>query len=214
MKGRITCLLASCLFILSLMTTACTSPAPEEPEPTSDEGEKQQPEQMEKEMAEEGIWNVNTLEEASRIAGFPVATPAYIPEGFHRGSNIMVTQLGGGLPEEIRPKFTSMTVEQFYYYQGDDSVMFILRQTQHKVGLGGGEPAEVCGRQGERLYQEADPQRKYPSPILTLAWENNGNYYQTHGTLAGPLDEDTLEKIVCSVGTDQVTKASTLKKGA
>jgi hypothetical protein len=198
MKGKILSLLVGCL-LLSLILIACSSPAPEEQKPTLTE---EQLGQMEKETAEKGIWNVDTLEAASQIADFTVATPGYLPEGFYRGSNIMVTQLGGGLPEEIRPKFPSMTVQQFYYYQGDDSVMFMLQQTQHKTGLGGGEPAEVCGRQGERTYLEADPRRKYPSPILILAWENNGNYYQIIGTLAGPIDEATLEKIACSVGTD------------
>jgi len=202
MKERITCLLASCLLILFLILTACSSPTPEEPEPASDEAEKQQLEQMEKEMAERGIWNVNTLDEASRIAGFPVATPAYIPEGFHRGSNIMVTQLGGGLPEDMKPKFSAINVEISYYCQEDDSVGFMLTQTKHKFGIGGSEPTEICGGQGERKFQEADPQRRNPNPVLTLGWENDGRYYNITGTLADPLDEDTLEKIACSVGTD------------
>jgi hypothetical protein len=179
-------LLASCVAALSLVLTACSSPAPEEPEPTLT-------------AREQGVWNVATLEEASQIAGFPVATPAYLPEGFYRGSNIMVSQPGAGLPEDIKPKFSNMIVEQFYYYQGDDSVMFILTQTQHKSGIGGSEPTEICGRPAERAYQEANPQRKYPSPMLTLGWENDGSYYQITGTLVGPLDEATLEKIACSV---------------
>ncbi len=202
MKGRITCLLAGCLFILSLMTTACASPAPDEPEPTLDEAEKPQLEQMEKELAERGVLNVSTLEEAAEIAGFSVATPAYVPEGFYRGSNIMVTQLGGGLPEDMKPKFTAINVEMSYYWQEDDSVMFMLTQTKHKFGIGGSEPTEICGGQGERKFQEADPQRRNPNPVLTLGWENDGRYYNITGILAGLLDEETLEKIACSVGTD------------
>lgn len=198
MKGKILSLLVGCL-VLSLILIACSSPAPEEQKPTQTE---EQLEQMEKELAEKGIWNVDTLEEASQIAGFTVATPAYLPEGFSLGSNIMVTQLGGGLPEEIRPKFTAVIVEQFYYYREDDSVMFMLQQTQHKTGLGGGEPVDICGHQGIRHYHEANPQRINPNPLLSFAWENNGNYYQIMGTLADPLDEATLEKIACSVGTD------------
>ncbi len=189
MKRKLPGLLVSGMVALSLMLTACSSPAPEEPE-------------LALTAREQGIWNVDTLEEASQIAGFTVAIPEYLPEGFYRGSNIMVSQLGGGLPEGMKPKFTAFIVEMFYYYQEDDSVMFTLTQTQHKSEIGGSEPTEICGRPAERAYQEANPQRKYPSPMLTLGWENDGSYYQITGTLAGPLDEETLEKIACSVGSD------------
>ena len=196
---RITYFLAVCLFILFLMTAACTSPAPEEPEPTLTETEKQQ---LDEQMAVQGGCNVDTLDKASYLAGFPVATPVYVPEDFYRRSNIMVTQLGGGLPEDMKPKFTAINVEISYYCQEDDSVGFMLTQTKHKVGIGGSEPTEICGGQGERKFQEADPQRRNPNPVLTLGWENDGRYYSITGTLAGSLDEETLEKIACSVGSD------------
>ena len=78
----------------------------------------------------------------------------------------------------------------------DGSVMFVLIRSQHKFGIGGSEPAEIFGRQGERWFDEADadmPAR------LALGWEDSGYYFSLSGTLAGPLDEETVEKIAYSV---------------
>ena len=119
MKRKLPSLLVGGTVTLSLILTTCSLPVPVEPEPALA-------------AREQGIWNIETLEEASQIAGFTVAIPAYIPEGFYRGSNIMVSQLGGGLPENIKPKFTAFIVEMFYYYQEDDSVMFTLTLGERK----------------------------------------------------------------------------------
>ena len=199
MKLRITHFLVSCLFIPFLILSACSSPSPEEPEPTLTETEKQQ---LDEQMAVQGGCNVDTLDKASYLAGFTVVIPAYIPEGFYHRSNIIVTQLGGGLPEGMKPKFTANIVQITYYSPDDDSVGLMLQQTRHKIGLGGGKPTEICGRPAEKAYQEANLQRKYPGPVLTLGWENDGTYYQITGTMAAPLDEAMLEKIACSVGAD------------
>jgi hypothetical protein len=177
MKGRITCLLASCLFILFLILTACTSPASEEPEPTLTEAEKPQLEQMEKELAERGVLNVSTLEEAAEIAGFPLATPAFIPEGFRRNSQIMISQLGAGLPEGMggsRPKY----IDIMWMWEEDSSVWFMLTQ-------------------GEKEFQVSPSTDRF-----SLGWNDGNLYYGLSGTLAGPLNEDVLNQIAGSVGTD------------
>jgi len=176
---------------MGLLVPVSCSPAATEPE-------NQEPvltEQEKGEMAQRGLVNVDTVADASRIAGFPVATPAYIPEGFSGGS-FSVSQLGAGLPEEMKPKFAQVNVQRIWSLEGNHKVMFFLIQTQHKSGIGGGEPTEICGHPGERKFSEAEADR--PAK-LSLGWEDNGNYFSLFGMLAGPLDEETLEKIACSV---------------
>ena len=177
MKGRITYFLASCLFILFLILTACSSPSPQEPEPAANEAEKPQLEQMEKELAERGSLNVSTLEEAAEIAGFPVAIPAYLPEGFRRNSQIMISQLGAGLPEGMggsRPKY----IEIMWMWEEDSSIWFMLTQ-------------------GEKEFQVSPSTDRY-----SLGWNDGNRYYGLSGTLAGPLNEEVLNQIAGSVGTD------------
>jgi hypothetical protein len=151
---------------------------------------------------EQGTANVDTLEKASALAGFKVATPDYIPSGFSRQKNIIVNRLGGGLPEGLRPAHSAIIVQTFYFMKEDDSIIFFIQQTDGKMGIGGGEPAVVCGHQGEKQNLPADPRRKYTSEILILATEINGVHFSIYATLAGPLDEATIEKILCSVNPD------------
>ena len=149
--------------------------------------------------SQEGIWNVDTIEEASQITGYPVATPAFIPDGFQRGSRIMVSQLGAGLPEDIeRPEFPK-NVEQMWTWEEDDSVWFVLIQSPKEFGVGGTEPAEVCGSSGGKGLLEA--YHELPARLV-LAWNDGKLFYSLCGTLADPLTEEILLQIACSVGVD------------
>ena len=180
--------LVACLLVPDSCTPAATEPDVEAKGPGLTPEEEEQ-------MAEWGVINVDNVDDASRIAGFPVAEPAYIPEGFSGGS-FSVSRLGARLPEEMRPKFVQINVQRIWSWEGNRKVMFVLIQSQHKFGIGGGEPAEICGRQGERTFSEAEADRP---ARLSLGWEDNGNYFSLSGMLAGSLDEETLEKIACSV---------------
>jgi hypothetical protein len=174
--------------VLSIVLASCATPSAEQ------EGPRLTPEE-EEQMAQRGVVNVDTVTDASRIAGFPVAEPDYIPEGFSGGS-FSVSQLGAGLPEDMKPKFVQINVQRIWSWEGNHKVMFVLIQSQHKSGIGGGEPAEICGHPGERRFDEAHddmPDR------LAFGWEDDGNYFQLFGMLAGPLDEETLMQIACSV---------------
>jgi hypothetical protein len=188
MKAKTSWLLVTLLIVLCIVSASCSS--------SNDvaEGPQMTPEE-EEQMAQRGVVNVETVEDACRIAGFPVATPTYIPEGFAGGS-FSVSQLGAGLPEEMRPKFTQINVQRIWSREGEPEVLFVLIQSQHKSSIGGGEPAEICGRQGERKFSGAEANR--PAK-LSLGWEDNGYYFSLSGVLGGSLDETTLEKIACSI---------------
>ena len=196
MKRKMLYLFSGCLIIISLMLTGCDSGL-EEPALTDEEIAT-----VKAELAERGGSSVFTLEAAEAVVGFPVAVPQYIPDGFYRQEMIMLSQLGAGLPEEMKHGKPVNIVDIFYFLEEDEQVMFSIHQSLGKAGIGGGEPAEVCGVQGEKKLLPADPRRKYPSEILTLAIQKDGYTFSIYATLAGPLDEAEIEKIVCSVGHD------------
>jgi len=188
MRVKVPWLLAIGLILASILLASCPEPG------TGPEGPSLTPEE-EEQMAQQGFVNVETIADASRIAGFAVVEPAYIPEGFSGGS-FSVYQHGALLPEEMKPKFPDIEVQSFYSWQGEERIIFVLVQSQHKFSLGGGRPAEICGRPGERWFEGGHddmPGR------LAFGWEDDGNYFQLFGMLAGPLDEETLGQIACSV---------------
>jgi hypothetical protein len=152
-------------------------------------------------LEERGVANVESAEVASKIAGFEVAIPAYVPEGFIPGK-YMISISGAGLPEEMSPKFNNTDVTQAFTYQGDRNIGFSLIQKTHKFGIGGGEPAEICGQTGERAFTKADPASGQPYDMVTLGWEKNGIYYALTGVLGGTLDEAEMEKTACSIGVE------------
>lgn len=190
-------LLLSGMIILSLALTACTAKDSPGPEITDE-----QIAAVKAELAERGGSNVDTLALAEAVVGFPVALPQYIPDGFCRQENIILSQLGGGLPKEMRHGDPVNMIDMFYFLEEDEQVMFSIHESLGTAGIGGGEPAEICGVQGEKQYLPADPRRKYPSEILILAIHKDGYSFSIYATLAGPLDEETIEKILCSMEYD------------
>ena len=175
------------LAVLLLVPVSC---APAVSELEVEEEEPSLTEEEEKELALKGILHASTVEEASRIAGYSVATPAFLPEGFHR-SDIAVSQLLFGNWPRI--------VEQHWGWQEDSSICLVLIQDPKLEGVAGGEPAEVCGVPGQRALLEADLGHGRPHPLLAFFWRDDDVAYVVNGTLAGPLTEEILLKIACSV---------------
>jgi hypothetical protein len=197
MKVRISCLLSCCLIIIPLVLAACSDTTPAEP-PLTDE----QIQAIKDELAERGGSSVFTLEAAAAVAGFPVAVPRYIPDGFYRQERIVINQLGGGLPAEMRHDNSPTMVDTYYFWEEDEKVMFFIEQSNGNPGMANAEPTQLCGGPGEKGYQPADPRRKYPSEILNIGTRIGDYHFFMYATLAGPLDEETIEKILCSVKYD------------
>lgn len=152
-------------------------------------------------LEERGIANVDSIEVASKIAGFQVATPAYVPDGFRPGKySIMIS--GAGMPPGMSPKFNNTKIMQTFVWQEDENISIVLTQSPQQFGIGGGEPADICGRPGERKFSPADPEKGQPYDKLTLGWEKEGRYYALTGWLSGPLDEAEMEKVSCSMGIE------------
>lgn len=205
----------ACLFLLlSLFLVACGSPesGPSETTQPADAGISVAPsgeidygglgltEDEIRMLEERGIANIDSVEVASKIAGFEVAVPAYLPEGFQPGK-FSISISGAGLPESIRPKFNNTKVQRAYAWQEDGDIGILLIQSPQQFGIGGGEPADICGQMGEIAFSPADPAKGQLYDYLTLGWEKDGVYYALTGTLTGMLDEAEVEKIACSIGT-------------
>jgi hypothetical protein len=214
MKGNKLSIILICLS-LSFVLTACSPDEPEllttkpdsnletsaKPSGETDYGGLGLTEDEIRMLEESGVANVDSAEVASKIAGFEVVVPAYVPEGFQPGK-FSISISGAGLPESMRPKFNNTKVQQTYTYQEDKEVGILLIRSPHEFGIGGGEPAEVCGQTGERAFTKADPANGQPHDTVTLCWEKNGIYYALTGVLGGTLDEAEMEKIACSIGVE------------
>ncbi len=155
-------------------------------------------------LEERGVANVDSVEVASKIAGFGVMVPSYVPEGFQPGK-FMINISGAGLPPELKPKFNRTNVQIVYTYQDDRDIVILLLQATHKSGIGDAgirESVDICGSKGESIFVKANPDEGRPYDRLILSWEKDGVYYSLTGTLSGTLDEAELEKMACSIGAE------------
>ena len=134
-------------------------------------------------------WTVSTLEEAECITGYPIAVPAWLPDGFVRSENIFVNQP----PFPNSPRF----VQQFWHDSGDAAYGFNLEQNPGQIGLSGGDPATINGIPGERSFHPADSNR--PNPLLSLAWRVGEYTYFLTAFLHGPVTEEVLLEVAASL---------------
>ena len=181
-------LLTGLILVLILLAPVSCAPAVSE-----SEVEQERPtlaEEEEKELALKGILHVSTVEEASRIAGYPVATPTFLPEDFHRSDIAVLQPLFGNWPRHV---------EQHWAWQQDSSIRLVLIQDPKLEEIASGHPAEVCGVPGQRALLEADPNHGRPHPLLAIFWRDDDMAYVVNGTLVEPLTEEILHKIACSV---------------
>ena len=146
-----------------------------------------------------GVLTVSTIEEASRLVGYQVATPTFIPEGFLPG-NFELNQLG--FPPQLGYEWGDgiRVVQQHWTWPGERKIFFFVMQSPGTLESRQGEPSEVCGRSGKREFFEADKGREYP--LLVLHYWDGEMVYSVCGRLEDPLTEEILHKIACSVSTE------------
>ena len=136
-------------------------------------------------------WNPKTIAEAEQITGYDIYTPSYIPADFALGSSIMINRMGFG-------ENSWKTVTRIWLWKGnrDTDVRFDLVESPKYFEIGGGQPAEVNGKPGQRALQEESADRP---ASLALAWEQDGMYFSLQGSLKDPLTEQELLKIAASL---------------
>jgi hypothetical protein len=127
--------------------------------------------------------------QASALADFEVLEPAYIQEGFGR-PEYYVANLGVGVPGRPEIQINTAVVFLVWKYRADSRVSISLQQSLHGATLDDAEPTELCGQPAERLLSKN---------TLHLTWESGGRYLQLSGKLGGPVTEDELIKVACSI---------------
>ncbi len=149
-----------------------------------------------KRWEENKTFAAKSLEEASRFVGYQIAVPSFLPEGFQSNGFVAISQLGGGLPEGMRPKFIAVNVDQMWSWAGNKQVMILFTQSQHSFGVGGEQSViELGGIPVTRSVTQSEP----PRPNVGFSWERDGRYYVLVGYLGGPLDESVLIKVFNSL---------------
>jgi len=220
-KSAVSYLFSGCLITLLLTLPACSSTNQEETKPTNvtsppsvtsetpatgevDYSALGWTEDEIRMWEERGAASADSPEIASKIAGFPVVTPAFTPEGLQPVSKFMIHNHGAGLRNAgMEPKFEWIDVTLLYSTEGKErapSITFI--QSKHKFNVGLGEQVEICGHPAERQAIPADSENGIPEPGLAFGWESNGIWYYLTGTLTDTIDEAKLEKMLCSINTD------------
>lgn len=205
-------LLAISMVVLSLaQLTACKSQVPEAtPTPVVTDQSTSTPltlEQAEQQLKEKGSTFVDTIEKASRLTGYQVAIPAFIPESFAprvivNSSSFNIYQIGFGLSSTRTTEFPYDVLQWFVQTQGrsiQNEPFFMITQSRNKIqGVGGGEePVDIGGNPGKKSVLPAVDKRP---TRLGLSWNDGTMYYVMEGTLTGPLDEATLVKVASSMG--------------
>lgn len=160
-------------------------------------------EEAEKELKDKGYTVVDTIEKASQLAGYQVATPSFIPEGFlaeviSNAGTFRVNILGFGLPTSEFRKYP--LVSQVFRPGGllANEPFLILTQSKDPFGTAGNPvDIDVNGHTGKKVL--TPPDEKYPARLL-LVWSDSDLFYSLEGVLISPLDETVLLKVASSVG--------------
>jgi len=185
------------LVMLLLVCGSCTTESTE----TEEEEEPTLTEEQQELWVERGVLPVSTIEEASRLVGYQVATPPFIPEGFLPG-DFELNQLG--FPPQLGGEWGDgkRVVQRQWTWTGDRKIHFLVIQYQGTEESVLGEPSDVCGLSGKREFFEAGDGREYP--FVVLHWRDGDMVYSLGGILGGPLTEEILHQIACSVRAESV----------
>jgi hypothetical protein len=210
MRSTLLIISAIVVIVLSLMPlTACKS-QPTTTSPSSTDPRFSPPltlEQAEQRLKETGSTLVDTVDKASRLTGYPVAIPAFVPEGFAPwviafSSTFDIHAVGFSSPN-YKPSAFPYDVQQYFAQtQGlpvSKGPFFTVTQSRNKIRSAGGEltPVDIGSHPGEKMFIPASGNN---TVRLGLSWNDGTMYYVMEATLTGPLDETTLIKIASSMG--------------
>ncbi len=180
-------LLIGIMLVICLLVPISCKSAVDEEKPTLTEEQQEL-------WVERGVLPVSTIEEASRLVGYPVATPTFIPEGFLPG-DFELNQLG--FPPQLGGEWGDgkRVVQRQWTWSGDREIHFLVIQFQGTEESVRGEPSDICGRTGKREFFEEGREH----PLLVLHWWDGDIVYSVGNSLGDPLTEEILHKIACSV---------------
>jgi hypothetical protein len=217
MSIKVIILIVFLLFVLAL-SAGCSSPASQTtqpsstetnttteaptPAPTTSSASSVSLEELRKRLLATRSVFVADVDTASALAGYSVATPSYIPDGFIpvelRGAggsfNVFTLARSIDLDENKYP----YSVTQKYSPTGDSSTKvpyFQISQSRNRIGSAHrGGPVQIGEYEGEKALLS-----DLVSPQLNLTWNDGTMYYFMASSLLEPLDEATLIQIAASM---------------
>jgi len=139
-------MLLVCLLVPISCSTEASESEVEEEKPTLTEEQQEL-------WVERGVLPVSTIEEASRLVGYQVAAPTFIPEGLVPG-DFELNQLG--FPPQLGGEWGDgkRVVQREWVWSSDREIHFLVIQFPGTLENVQGEPSEVCGRSGKREFFE------------------------------------------------------------
>jgi hypothetical protein len=146
--------------------------------------------EIEDELYNKGFIKVDTLEQASQIAGYQVASPTFLPDYLrHNDVCISVYQLGDCPTRPIIQTWSSN--------DGEETRLHLISDPKVTRIAGGGEPTLVANSLGERACHGSE--YGLSKPMLCLFWRADDTTYTLCGNINFSLDEETMYKIANSV---------------
>ncbi len=139
---------------------------------------------------ERAYWNVSSVEEAKQIAGFDIAAPTYLPDGFVPGPKILVNEA----PHDKQKRI----VERGWKSSEHPGVSIYLLQRPDPFSIGGGQPATINGIPGQRKLLPAHPPFR-PYPVLSFSWREGEFTYLLSGSMGGSLTEEAIQQVAASI---------------
>jgi len=152
-------------------------------------------ERAEQELAEKGVVIVSSLEEASRIAGYQVSTPTFLPRNLEC-KRIRVVQLNNPYVLSGKSEPRPRPVEQHWVSQDGSSLLLIQSPGMSDIDNLHREPIKIAGVNGCKLLYEAT--ENVPAAI-EFHWKVDGMGYAMCGTITESLDEQILLNIANSI---------------
>ncbi len=137
---------------------------------------------------------VTSVEEASAVAGYEVATP-HLPSGFVRNEYISVIDFeNSNLLPIVHFRWT---------LEEDRSVWMVFYNAPDNTGLleeetGQASPVVIGSAKGEKIVYGVENEQR-PYPLLALSWGDEQNAYVIYATLGGPLTEEAVMEIAATV---------------
>lgn len=131
---------------------------------------------------------VRDREEASRLVGFEVPEPGFLPASY-RPEIVWVLHGLDGDPETVMQAWTARGQKDHYIF---------LWSSRDTVGLIEGEPATVRGGEGLRVEYGVGPGRE--TPLVGYFWREDGIGHTLAMGLPPGLSEQVALRVVESVG--------------
>ena len=156
-------------------------------------------EEAQKQLKEAGYALAYSVDMASQLAGYPVAMPSFVPEGFVPRDN---DGLGGIFVINRMPASTpgDLTEVNLIYARSADfrappGPKIILIQSNNLEGnvlMNNPVDIEISGHPGKKSVL---PGSSGNPDTLAISWKDETRHFFLQGTLQDPLDEATLLKV-------------------